>query len=97
MAKKTLIMEHSKYWFEYEEGKEYDFRVFRGNEDVTELVKNNVLCDLFYETLGIKEKHAIAMDRMMEWYIKRREAVPFEDFILGRIKPEKKEEQEIER
>ena len=59
--KKTLIMEHSKYRFEYEEGKEYDFRVLRGDEDVTREVKNNVLTDLFFETLNILEKHSKAI------------------------------------
>lgn len=51
-----LTMEHSKYRFEYEEGKEYDFRVYQGSEDITREVKNNVLIDLFFETLELKKK-----------------------------------------
>lgn len=53
--KKILKMEHSNYHFEYEDGKEYEARIFRYDEDVTDKVKNNIVMDLFYEILEMQK------------------------------------------
>lgn len=52
--KKVLKMEHSKYSFEYEEGKEYNARIFRNDEDITDKMKNNLVMDLFYEIIELR-------------------------------------------
>lgn len=53
--KKIIAMEHSKYRIEYVPGREWDYRVLRGDEDVTKMVQNNALTDVIFELMHYKE------------------------------------------
>ena len=51
-----LNMPSSHYHIEYVEGKEWDYHIFRGKEDVTKELKNNLVSDMFYTMLEMQEK-----------------------------------------
>lgn len=53
---KKLQITSSKYAVEYEEGKEYNYRILRGNEDMGEKVKNNIVFDMFQMLLNQQEE-----------------------------------------
>ena len=53
---KRLQITSSKYAVEYEEGKEYNYRIMRGNEDIGEHVKNNIVFDMFQMILNQQEE-----------------------------------------
>jgi len=52
----TLKIKDSKYHFEYEKDEEYNFKIFRYNEDITYEVKNNIIVDMFYALLDKESK-----------------------------------------
>lgn len=53
---KRLQITSSKYAIEYEEGKEYNYRIMRWNEDIGEHVKNNIVFDMFQMILNQQEE-----------------------------------------
>lgn len=53
-----ITMEHSKYSIEYVPGREWDYHIMCGDEDVTNMVKNNVLTDVIFELMHYKEDRA---------------------------------------
>lgn len=58
MEKKILkILDDNKYRIEYDPGKEYDYRVFRGSEDITSQA-TNLVSAMFYQMLRDKERIA---------------------------------------
>lgn len=53
---KRLQIANSKYAIEYEEGKEYNYKVMRWNEAMEESVKNNIVFDMFQMILEQQEE-----------------------------------------
>ena len=43
---KTIHIEGSKYKIEYDPSKEWDFKILRGEEDLTKELKTNVMVDI---------------------------------------------------
>lgn len=43
---KTIHIEGSRYKVEYETNKEWNFKILRGNEDVTRELKTNITSDI---------------------------------------------------
>ena len=53
---KVINIEASKYSIEYDPAKQWDYRIKRGNEDLSKELKSNVMNDLvFYLTENIEK------------------------------------------
>lgn len=52
---KVINLESSKYHIEYDTDKEWDFQIFRGNENITQEMKNNLVIDMFYTITAMQE------------------------------------------
>lgn len=52
----TIEMPHSKYTIKFPENHEYLYRVFRGSDDITDSVCNNVTLDLVLEVVRLREE-----------------------------------------
>lgn len=51
-----MKMEHSKYWFKYDPKAEYEFHIFRNDEDITKDIRyENIIRDMFFEILKLRE------------------------------------------
>ena len=53
---KTLKIANSKYSIEYEENKEFNYRIKRCDEDVTQGLNYNIVSDMFYNLLSNSEQ-----------------------------------------
>lgn len=53
---KRLQIANSKYSIEYEENKEFDYRIKRCDEDVTQGLNYNIVSDMFYNLLSNNEQ-----------------------------------------
>ena len=59
--KKTYNIPHSNYHIEYDTDKEWDYKIFRHNEDVTHDLKYNIISDMFYDILRLQSELNCAM------------------------------------
>ena len=50
-----IKMEHSKYRIVYDKKRQWEYKVMRGNENVTRTVRNNAMDDVVYELMNIRE------------------------------------------
>ncbi len=58
---KEIVMEHSKYRIVYTPGREWEYKVFRRNDDITSTVRNNPMDDIVFELINMRsEKEAVA-------------------------------------
>ena len=53
---KTLNIQNSKYGFQYEEGKEFNYTITRCGENVTKDLNYNIVSDMFYNLLSNAEQ-----------------------------------------
>lgn len=53
---KKFNIPNSNYHIEYEENQEHNYRIYRHNEDVTEMLNYNIVFDLFFYALELKNK-----------------------------------------
>lgn len=56
MKKSIYFLNETKYKVEYEEGSEWTYRVFRYDEDVTDMVRNNFVDLVLIQLITLLEK-----------------------------------------
>lgn len=52
---KTLKLKGSNYSIKFKKGTEHNYKIFRHDEDVTEELNNNLVRDMFFEMLKLKD------------------------------------------